>query len=461
MNSLPVAERNPSSVEFKAPRQKFLFASFDGGVHSVGELQKPDRYRYWDQKNHSTPCIARGAGLSYSAASFARHVLSVSHESFDRVTDFNSSDNIVEVEAGISLYSLYRFLYSRQLYLPIQPGHGRITVGGCIAADVHGKNHSKDGTFMNQVESLTLFHPTYGLLELSRKSNPDLFRLTCGGYGLTGHIIRARLRAIPIPSSEVRIKAISFLEPELGFSELASSAAKADFAYTWHDMSTLNNGFGSGYVFEGLFLGGQNKENEKSMDLCPRLTSIGRESWRLPFINFLTVRLLNKAYKYQHLPTLNGRMMSLEDALFPSHRVQSYFKLFGAKGFYEYQAILPQNLAPEYFKAIHSQINQQYVSISLASAKSFSGPRELLRFSGAGICIALNFPRNDFGAKFMSFLDERILEFGGVPNIIKDSRLSREMVDSCYPGANEFRGMLRAFDPKRIFRSELSERLGL
>ena len=130
---------------------------------------------------------------------------------------------ILEVESGVTLGQIYRFATPRGLFLLVQPGHPKITVGGCIGADVHGKNQFRDGTFLNVVESLRLFHPSHGVLELSRSSNPDLFFLTCGGYGLTGNILTARLRLAPIPSSRIVLKTF----PVRNIYEFADDLAQA------------------------------------------------------------------------------------------------------------------------------------------------------------------------------------------------------------------------------------------
>lgn len=463
MHRLPnVVITPPPPAGTNAPQANSTFISFDGGVQGKGMLQQPDRYRYWDRVTTRLPCIPRGAGLSYAAASFLDGGLSISHASFDRVTGFDAASNIVEVEAGITLFALYRFLFTHGLYLSVQPGHGRITVGGCIAADVHGKNHARDGTFMKQVESLTLFHPSYGMLELSRELEPELFRLTCGGYGLTGHIIRARLRAMPIPSPAVELKAAAFSDAVEGLEQLGHAAREADFAYTWHDMAGAGKSFGSGYVFQARFVpDGHEVSSQTSDPEPPRLSADGRAVWPVALLNSLSVRTLNVLYRRQQRPALAGKTLALQDALFPIHKAQLYFKLFGVRGFHEYQAILPPEAMHDYLDAIRSRIGQRRLAITLASAKAFDGARDLLRFTGKGVCLALNFPRGETAQEFMPFLDERVIALGGVPNIIKDSRLPRAVVDACYPEAGEFRAALRAFDPKRMFRSELSDRLGL
>lgn len=459
---IAVNKKSHEKVQISSPKVRCRMISFDGGVRVDTLLQCPDRYRYWDTDVGQIPRIARGAGLSYAAASFLHSGLTVSHISFNRVTGFDTESNVVEVETGITLFELHRFLLARGLYLQVQPGHGRITIGGCIAADVHGKNHAQDGTFMSQVESLTLFHPSHGMIDLSRENAPELFRLTCGGYGLTGHIIRARLRTTALPSEIIELKAVAFLDAMSGLAQLEDAARQADFVYTWHDMADVGKSFGSGYIYQARFV----KNGSVTLSQCssaesPQLTSAGRAAWPVSLLNSFTVRGLNIIYRRQQRSALMGKYLTLQEALFPIHKSQLYFKLFGNRGFHEYQAVLPQGAMSDYLDAIRSRLSQRRLAITLASAKAFDGPRELLRFSGKGVCIALNFPRGAVADEFMSFLDERVIALGGVPNIIKDSRLPCAVVDACYPGADEFRAALCSFDPKRMFRSELSERLCL
>ncbi|MFA5983882.1 MAG: FAD-binding oxidoreductase [Methylococcaceae bacterium] len=446
----------------KSPQTGCAFVSFDGGTKANSRLEQPDRYRYWNAASMLRPGISRGAGLSYAAASFIDTGLSVSHANFNRILGFDAKSRIVEVEAGITLYALYRFLSQHNLYLPVQPGHGRITVGGCIAADVHGKNQARDGTFINQVESLSLFHPSHGMLELSRESEPELFRLSCGGYGLTGNIIRAKLRASPIPASLIQLSAVKFEEVQQGLQQLGEQAQNADFTYTWHDMASAGKKFGSGYLYIANFVDdGVGRMPQPADTEAPELTSKTRSAWPLGLLNAYSVHLLNTIYRYQQKPILAGKLITLEQALFPVHKAQLYFKLFGRRGFHEYQAILPQDGLNEYLNMIEKYIRGEGLAISLASAKAFGGKPELLRFTGKGICFALNFPRTRSVEKLMPVLDNCLITLGGRPNLIKDSRLPRAVLDACYPGAEEFRSILTNFDPKRLYRSELSTRLDL
>ncbi|TAI65257.1 FAD-binding oxidoreductase [Bradyrhizobium sp. Leo170] len=444
------------------PQAVHDFVSFDGCVRARGYLQQPDRYRFWRGVIDETPRISRGAGLSYAGASFLADGLSVSHRWFDRVLDFDAGRSVVEVETGITLYALHRFLSARGLYLPVQPGHGRISVGGCIAADVHGKNQTRDGTFINQVEEVTLVHPAHGTLQLSPQRDGELFRLTCGGYGLTGHIVRARLRACAAPIPWVEIRAAPFSSAEQGFNCLREAARNADFSYTWHDMSTAGAGFGEGFLIQGTFVSqDQAPATTPGLSEAPVLSADGRARLPVSLLNRLSTRMLNFFYRWQQRFARNGEVVALADALFPTHKAQAYFQFFGAAGFREYQAILPHAAATNYVDAIHGYLREKPLPITLSSAKFFAGSRDLLRYTGDGISLALNMPAGADADMFMAFLDQRMIELGGIPNIIKDSRLPRAVVDVCYPEADRFREALRAFDSKRLFRSDLSERLKL
>ncbi len=192
-----------TALRNKFPAASVTYVSFDGAVRASTIVYKPDRYSFWDGIETG---ISRGAGLSYTAASFSKAGASVDHTSFNRILDWDSETGIVEVETGITLGELYRFALARGFFLPVQPGHPKITIGGCIGADAHGKNQFRDGTFISIVESLRLFHPAHGILELSRSSDPQLFALTCGGYGLTGNVLTTRFRLSPIRSNSVQLQ---------------------------------------------------------------------------------------------------------------------------------------------------------------------------------------------------------------------------------------------------------------
>lgn len=146
-----------------------------------GRLQHPDRYGYFETNERGEISIPRGAGLSYTAASFSSSSTTIDHAAFNRLLSFSAENATLEVESGTTLGQIEAYLSPRGFYLPVQPGHPKITVGGCIAADVHGKNQFRDGTFGAHVENLSVFHSNHGVLKLDRANDSRLFELTCGG----------------------------------------------------------------------------------------------------------------------------------------------------------------------------------------------------------------------------------------------------------------------------------------
>jgi decaprenylphospho-beta-D-ribofuranose 2-oxidase len=433
-------------------------SSFDGGVRARVYLRRPDRYRYWDDRT-PTVQIARGAGLSYGAASFREGGLSIDLSSFDRVLGFDSESRVVEVECGMTLDALFSFLFARGLYLKVQPGYGRITVGGCIAADSHGKNQFRDGTFIGQVAGLTLFHPNHGFIELDERTEPDLFRLTCGGYGLTGHIVKAQLRASVIPAGRLELSVEPAADVASAVLRLRTLSSEVDFIYSWHDFAATGAAFGRGFICAARFV--QGPDAAAAGRGARTLSAANRSALRLPLLNRLTARVLNAGYYRRQISERMARYATLEESLFPVHGKETYFRLFGSPGFHEYQAIVPLEGLSEYVDAVHGYAARESIAITLASGKMFGGSRDLLRFSGDGYCLALNFPRTSRSPGFLRFLDETIVAVGGLPNIIKDSRLPKATVEAAYAGIGRFRELLHAFDPGRLFRSELSDRLHL
>jgi decaprenylphospho-beta-D-ribofuranose 2-oxidase len=445
----------------RAALSSFHALSFDGNDLGQCSFQRPDRYAFFDFVSATRCVIARGAGLSYAAASFGRSSVSVEMTSFDRILRFSAKDRIVEVEAGTRIGELFNFLAHHGLYLPVQPGHGALSIGGCIAADVHGKNQLRDGTFLSQVQSLRLFHPAHGIVDLSRDRNPELFCATCGGYGSTGIIISAALLVAPIPALGVEIEVTSVADAHDIAPQLAAAATHCDFMYSWQNCTTPSGVFGRGYLVKGRFV-----DLPAVRGTAPphaharRLSAASRAARRVSIYSFWSTRLMNLAHE-RLMRNSRAKVRTLDRALFPIHGSELYFRAFGRSGFHEYQAIVPVKAFDQYMVGLRNAIRTARLPITLASAKLFGGNADLLRFSGDGICFALNFPRMPGAMELMRNLDLSLGEVGGRPNIIKDSRLPRSAVVAAYPEYSRFRSILHAWDPNRLFRSELTDRLGL
>lgn len=450
--------------DFQTRRDKLT--SFDGGVHEAVDLARPDKLRFWTRSDWLAlpPAISRGAGLSYAPASFGTGTVSIEHRAFDRLIAFDAAKAELMVEAGADLWTCQRFLLGRGFVLPCHPGHGRITIGGCVAAAVHGKNPGRDGTFCGQVRGLTLLHPDHGLLTLDRDRDAALIDLTCGGFGLTGHILTVTLRVAPISSSHVMLMRRAHRSAAEAFADLDQAGRLADYAYSWHDLSRKG---GMHFVFTAT-AGDADSEGQDGplspavlANKAPPIAGGGDRALPIGLYNRLSLPLANAAYRWKTRRFRKPQPVPLLDALFPIHGSEAYFSLYGRPGFHEYQALVPVAAAAPLVAAVRQRAARRGVTLALCSGKAFGGASRFLRFAGGGMAVAFNFPRVDGSAALMDDIDALLLDAGGKPNIIKDSRLSARMIRACYPELEPFRSELERFDPHRRIRSSLSQRLEL
>ena len=418
--------------------------------------QRPDRLRMLNDRNEEFQ-IPRGAGLSYAPASFGKDKLIRDMCSFDRILEFDESSKIVVVEAGISLKKLLMWSFSKQLFLPVLPGQPEITVGGCVAANVHGKNPYKDGTFMEQVEWIELSHPTLGTKIISRSNEKKIFNATCGGLGLTGIITKVALKLQKL-SSEIVILSPKKTESLKNTLEIMKQHTSDDLLYSWNMGSTLFN-FGKGIVTSGIF---SDDSSSKTPQIKER-KGMNSNDRLLPFSlwNTLSSPIINSINR----KIQSGKNIVKKDvysALFPFvGTARMFYGLYGSNGFNEYQVLIKKKYSVEFIDDLTKLIKSENPSLTILVMKLFNGKQKLLHFSDEGLSIILNLKHCNSTLKFLEKLDDVVISYKALPYIVKDSRLTKEVVEQCYPEYHVFKEILNEIDPKRIFKSELSERMNL
>ena len=418
--------------------------------------QRPDRLRMLNDRNEEFQ-IPRGAGLSYAPASFGKDRLIRDMCSFDRILEFDESSKIVVVEAGISPEKLLTWSFSKQLFLPVLPGQPEITVGGCVAANVHGKNPYKDGTFMDHVEWIELSHPTLGTKIINRSNEKKIFNATCGGLGLTGIITKVALKLQKLSSEIVNLspKKTESLKNTL---EIMKQHTSDDLLYSWNMGSTLFN-FGKGIVTSGTF---SDDTNSKTPQIKER-KGMSSNDRLLPFSlwNTLSSPIINSINR----KIQSGKNIVKKDvysALFPFvGTARMFYGLYGSNGFNEYQVLIKKKYSVEFIDDLTKLIKAEKPSLTILVMKLFNGKQKLLHFSDEGLSIILNLKHCNSTLKFLKKLDDIVISYKALPYIVKDSRLTKEVVEQCYPEYHVFKEILNEIDPKRIFKSELSERMNL
>lgn len=435
------------------------FTSLDRYFSCKTKYIAPDRYRNLLNLSDGTNHIAQGSGISYVPASFGKDSQVIGMRSFDRILDFNINEKTISVEAGITIGKLYNFLLPYKLCLPVQPGHPQITIGGCIACNVFGKNQVRHGLFSSSIIEIQLYHPFHGILNLSRNENSEIFELTCGGFGLTGIILSVKLRLDDIISDLINVKNSEVKNLSETFSALGKLKDKADMLYTWNDLSTFSNGFGRGFIITGSFSKDNLdiKDNYKFKKLKPH-----RQGLLPPRVfNKITSPFLNLLFYIQNVKIKPEQRISYFDFSYPVANKVFYFDLFGKRGFIEQQILVPKGSYEGYLLGFEKLVRRYKPLIALCSCKAFSGRQRLLNFNGEGVVLSLDIPNLPEHENFLNELDNLNIEFGAIGNICKDSRISKETVSRQYKEYDEFRNRLHNFDPKRLFTSELSKRLDL
>ncbi|KIL98711.1 putative oxidoreductase [Paramagnetospirillum magnetotacticum MS-1] len=374
---------------------------------------------------------------------------------FNRILAFDPTVPTVTAEAGATLGRLFDFLAPQGFQLAVQPGYPDITIGGAIGGNVHGKNPRAHGCFGQWVEAIELFHPSHGPLSMSREQNPDLFEMTIGGLGLTGVILRARLRLVPLSANTIRVEPRRVATPEEAADILKVCPPDAEHLYSWHDLAAPGRR-GPGIVFVGRHEG----EGERAACLARYRPLKPGARGLLPGVlrHRAGIALVNAIQwaQWRHV-----RDLGVAAATFPFAATPQFFALFGRNGFLEHQSLVPWERASDYIDGLRDLIRRFGVTPGLMVMKPFGGNPGLLRFEGDGLSIAVEVAAGPECLKLFAGLDQLDAVLGCRPNIIKDARLPQAVVKAAYPEYDLFRQRLVAFDPDRLMRSILSERIGL
>ncbi|HJT97153.1 MAG TPA: FAD-binding oxidoreductase, partial [Rhodanobacteraceae bacterium] len=361
-------------------------ASFDRQFDARCRVQRPDRYRLLDALPRDVPRIARGSGVSYVAASFGAGAISQSLAAFDRLLAFDEDEGRLVAEAGARIGDVQRFALARGWYLPVTPGHPATTIGGAIAADVHGKNPARDGTFRAVVERIELSTADGGIVVASADENADRFAATFAGFGLAGTITRAVLRLARPPSALIlrRVPVANLADA----ARVLREAANAPVLYGWHD--GRGKVFGRGVIRIGLASDVVDARSSRippaSRDLPATIAPAPIALW-----NRAGIAAANTWFG-AHWRRPGQSPLPLADALFPLNDARGYFAGFGAAGMAEAQWLVPHARFDDFAGALGERVARDRPRIALVASKLFAGAPAGFSFDGAGIALAIQVP---------------------------------------------------------------------
>jgi decaprenylphospho-beta-D-ribofuranose 2-oxidase len=409
--------------------------------------------------------IARGCGASYGDASINAAGGTVLTERLNRFLAFDQETGILSCEAGVTIADVLVTLLPRGVFPPVSPGTKFVTLGGCIACDVHGKNHHRHGSIAAHLIDFHLLTASGDLLRCSREERPDLFWATIGGMGLTGIITELRLRmtraetpfvAVDYDRAQHLDAALRLFDDDRGYT----------YSVAWIDCLARGRALGRSVLMRGDPLGAA-EATERGLPTSrwgvPRRITV---PFGLPaaLLNPVTVGAFNALYYRRH-PARARRVPVHYDAFFyPLDRLRRWNRLYGRRGFLQYQCVVPFQGGREGLRRILETVADSRLASFLAVLKRFgeADPAQMLSFPMAGYTLALDLPRSDDRVfALLERLDEIVAGGGGRVYLAKDARLTPDRFRAMYPEFPRWLQVKRHVDPANRFRSDLGTRLGL
>jgi decaprenylphospho-beta-D-ribofuranose 2-oxidase len=411
--------------------------------------------------------IARGLGRSYGDAAQNAGGTVLDTTWLDAIHGVDLTAGVVTVGAGVSLQALMERLVPLGWFVPVSPGTRLVTVGGAIAADIHGKNHHVDGSFCSHVIEMTLVTPT-GTVTVSPTSDPDLFWATAGGMGLTGIVTRATLRMIPVETSYMLVDTERADDLDTVMDKMRSRDHAYRYSVAWIDCQSTGSRLGRSVLTRG--------DHARFEDLPPKLrrqpdrarSFVPRTLARVPvtppsgLLNPLTVGAFNEFWFRKAPAHQVAAAHHMAGFFHPLDAVAAWNRLYGTKGFLQYQFVVPDEQG-ETVRRIIEALTRVRLASFLAVLKRF-GPADPgpLSFPIPGWTLALDLPvGNDQLDVLLDALDDQVLAAGGRVYLAKDSRVSPATFRAMYPRIDEWNEVRGRVDPDGVLRSDLGRRLGL
>lgn len=360
--------------------------------------------------------IARGNGKCYGDAALSPHMISTL--SFNQILNFDPATGIVECEAGVLLADLLKIILPAGWFFHVTPGIKFITVGGAIASDVHGKNHPAKGCFSNWLISFDLMIADGQILTCSRTENTELFWQTCGGMGWTGIVLSAKFQLMKIASAQMRQTSVRAKNLEALFRAFEENR-RWSYAAGWLDGTASGSASGRGVVF--LAEHSETKiEHEISVffEKKPRNVPFFAPPW---ILNPLSIRLHNEIIFSKAKP--GERLVDLDTYFYPLDKIQNWNRLYGRRGFIQYQFCLPEENSFDGIRQIMETIRRSPETPFLTVLKRHGErpPEAVHSFPIRGYSLALDFPRTKTVFNLVEKLDDLVWGFGGKIYLTKDA----------------------------------------
>ncbi|GGX38618.1 FAD-binding protein [Streptomyces chryseus] len=407
--------------------------------------------------------IARGLGRAYGDAAQNAGGCVLDMTGLDRIRTIDARDGVVVCDAGVSLHRLMEVLLPLGWFVPVTPGTRYVTVGGAIGADIHGKNHHVSGSFSRHVVSLDLLTADGEVRTVP--AGTDLFDATAGGMGLTGVILSATVRLLPVETSWMSVDTERAADLDDLMDRLAATDHRYRYSVAWIDLLARGPAMGRSVLTRG------EHAPSDALGARARREPLAFRPGRLPaapgfvpegLLGRASVGLFNALW-YRRAPRARtGELQKLSAFFHPLDGVPHWNRVYGRGGFVQYQFVVGYG-QEEALRRIVGRISRRGCPSFLAVLKRFGdGDPGWLSFPVPGWTLALDVPAGLPGlGAFLDGLDEEVVAAGGRVYLAKDSRLRPDLLAAMYPRLADFRALRAELDPRGVFTSDLSRRLSL
>ena len=422
----------------------------------VGRPERPRDVAALLADSNGTGVVVHGAGRSYGDAALNQGGRAILTRRLSRLLSFDETTGRLVCEAGVTFADLMSVFLPRGFCAPVTPGTAFATIGGAIATDVHGKNHDRVGSLGDHVDWIDLLTADGETVRVSPEQRPELFAATVGGMGMTGVVLAVCLRMVPVPSASVDVRERRIADLDGFLAAFEEARRDAEFSVGWIDALARGRRLGRGILETAAFAPAD-----------PARTPTGKPR-RVPVdfpgivLNGVTVGAFNGTY-YRRVPSAGrARTLPARQFFYPLDAVRDWNRIYGKRGFYQFQCVIPDAAAGEGMRRALEAISASRSASFLAVLKTLGGEgRGMLSFPMRGLTLALDFPRRAGTEALMATLERIALDHGGRVYLAKDALLSPDGFAAMYPRLDEFRAVLADIDPDGRFQSDMARRLGL
>jgi decaprenylphospho-beta-D-ribofuranose 2-oxidase len=403
--------------------------------------------------------LCRGLGRSYGDSSLPppSHPVVAGATLADRILSFDPETGVLRAEAGFALRDMNRIFLPRGFFTPVTPGTEYVTLGGMVAADVHGKNHHRAGCFGNHVRAVRMRVADGRIVECSREVEPDLFRATVGGMGLTGHILEVEFPLIRVPSPWIVMETERIEDIDQFIAGLKAAGAQWPYTLGWIDCLSRGKGLGRGILMRGRFAEAAEAPAHPPRPMLRLAVPFVLPDW---VVGPWSVRAFNWLWYHRHVPRVKRGVVSPEWFFYPLDFIAHWNRMYGSRGFTQYQCVVPDS-------AGHGAARRFLELLTARGGASFlcvikdCGPEGfgLLSFPRPGVSIALDIKINDGTQSLVDALNELVIAEGGRIYLAKDALTRPEHFQKMEPRLPQWTRIRRQWDPAGRLRSAQSVRV--